>query len=73
MDTMHLAEPNSEVWFGFGFMAEQYGDVPAAENIYQCVEKPGLDYPGASYAVAQQHLATMQDESKSPKSSAGAR
>jgi hypothetical protein len=73
MDTMQLAEPNSEVWFGFGLVAEQDGDVAAAENIYQRVEKPGFDYPGASYAVAQRRLATMPDESKSPKSSAGAR
>ena len=70
---MHLAETNSEVWFGFGLIAERDGGAAAAENIYQRVEKPGFDYPGASYAVAQQRLATMPDESKSAKSSAGSR
>jgi hypothetical protein len=45
----------------------------AAEKIYKRVEKPKFDYPAASYAIAQQHLATMQNESKSPKSSAGQR
>lgn len=59
MDALHLEEPNSEVWFGFALIAEQYGVLDAAEKMYSRVEKPKGDYAGASYAIAQQHLTNL--------------
>lgn len=52
---------------------EKAAQLAAAENIYRRVEKPKIDYPAAFYAIAQQHLAMMQNESKFLKSSAGQR
>jgi hypothetical protein len=48
MDARHLEEPNSEVWFGFALIAERYGVLDAAEEMYSRVEKPKVDYPGTS-------------------------
>jgi tetratricopeptide (TPR) repeat protein len=64
MEASHLEEPNSEVWFGLGLIAEQYGVVDAAEKMYGRVEKPSTDYPGSSYTLAQLHLATLRDTAK---------
>jgi hypothetical protein len=59
-DVQHLEEPNSEVWFGLGVIAEQYGVLDAAEKMYDRVEKPKVDYPGPSYVIAQQHLSALR-------------
>ncbi len=59
MDAAQLEEPNSEVWFGFGLIAEQYGIVDAAESMYRRVEKPDFEYPGSSYVIAQKHIAAL--------------
>ena len=60
MDVQHDDEPSSEVWFGLGLVAEQYGAFNAAETMYHRVEKPKVEYPGSSYAVAQQRLSTLR-------------
>jgi tetratricopeptide (TPR) repeat protein len=67
MDSLHLEEPNSELWFGFGLIAEQYGEVEAAAKMYSQVEKPKFEYPGSSYACAQKHLAELHIASASAK------
>lgn len=59
MDAADLAEPDSEVWFALGLIAEQYGEMDVARNLYTRVEKPKLDGPGSSYSFAQQHLAAL--------------
>jgi len=56
MDSLKLDEPNSELWFGFGLIAEQYGEYEAAASMYSRMEKPKVEYPGTSYVLAQQHL-----------------
>ncbi len=33
------------MWFGFALIAEQYGVLDAAEQMYSRVEKPKVDYP----------------------------
>jgi len=60
MDDAHLEEPNSEIWFAFGLIAEQYGVTDAAGKILARVEKPKREYPGSSYMLAQQHLANLK-------------
>lgn len=52
MDAAKLEEPNSEVWFGFGLIAEQYGAVDAADSMYHRVEKPEFEHPGSSYVLS---------------------
>lgn len=60
MDDGHVEQPNSEIWFGFGLIAEQYGVFDAAEKMFTRVEKPKIEYPGSSYALAQEHLAKLK-------------
>jgi tetratricopeptide (TPR) repeat protein len=59
MDALHIEEPNSAIWFGLASIAEQYGVVDAATTMYGRVEKPKVDYPGTSYAIAQRHIAAL--------------
>jgi hypothetical protein len=64
MDDVHQEEPNSEIWFGFGLIAEQYGILDAAQKMFARVEKPKSEYPASSYALAQQHLASLKSSTK---------
>jgi tetratricopeptide (TPR) repeat protein len=70
MDAAQLEEPNSEVWFGFGLIAEQYGAADAADRMYHRVEKPEFEYPGSSYEISRRHLAAMGGTTKSLTGSA---
>jgi len=60
MDDGHLEQPNSEIWFGFGLIAEQYGINEAAQKMFARVEKPKTVSPGSTYALAQEHLAKLK-------------
>ena len=60
IDTLHLEEPNSQVLFGFGLIAEQYGEFEAAAKLYARSPKPKLDGPGSTYALAQKRLAALR-------------
>ncbi|HKF23313.1 MAG TPA: DUF3857 domain-containing protein [Candidatus Angelobacter sp.] len=60
MDVADMEEPDSEIWFGFGKIAEQYGENDAARVMYGRVEKPKIEYPGTSYSMAQQRLAAIK-------------
>jgi tetratricopeptide (TPR) repeat protein len=71
MDALHLEQPNSEIWFGLGLIAEQYGVADAAEKIYGRVEKGQVDYPATSYSIAQQHLAALRTAGGNSTKSAG--
>jgi tetratricopeptide (TPR) repeat protein/transglutaminase-like putative cysteine protease len=66
MDAAHFAEPNSEIWFGFGLIAEQYGITDAAQKMFALIEKPKDNYPATTYGLAQQHLAALQRLAKDP-------
>jgi tetratricopeptide (TPR) repeat protein len=71
MTAQYLEEPNGEVWFGFALIAEQYGALEAAEKMYQRVEKPKIDMPISTYALAQQHLAALHKVAMEPAKAAG--
>lgn len=71
MDALHVEEPNSEIWFGFASIAEQYGVFDAAEAMYRRVEKPKFDYPGTSYVIAQQRLAGLGKNTATTAKSVG--
>lgn len=66
MSTSKLDEPNSELWFGFGLIAEQYGVTDAAARMFARVEKPKAEFPGSTYAFAQQHLAALRHPPTTP-------
>ncbi|HJX84916.1 MAG TPA: hypothetical protein VJ723_11275, partial [Candidatus Angelobacter sp.] len=59
MDTAQEEEPGPEIWFGFGTIAEEYGEYDAARAMYVRMEKPKTDSPGSSYALGQQRLAAL--------------
>jgi tetratricopeptide (TPR) repeat protein len=71
MNAQHMEEPNSEIWFGFGLIAEQYGVVDAAENMFARIEKPKTNYPATTYELAQEHLTTLRKTKTAAAKSAG--
>jgi tetratricopeptide (TPR) repeat protein len=57
MTIANLSEPNSEIWYGFGSIYEQYGVNDAAIEAYQKVNKPeGPIAPTDTYVLARMHL-----------------
>jgi hypothetical protein len=50
-------------WYGFGRIAEQYGESEVATSDYNQVKKPKkpAQVPGSSYQLAQNRLAAMSD------------
>jgi tetratricopeptide (TPR) repeat protein len=71
MDLASMEEPDSEIWFGFGKLAEQYGESQAAQTIYARVEKPTVDGPGSSYSIAQLRLLALKNASVTAAKNAG--
>jgi len=61
MAAANLALPNSEVWFGFGSLYQQYGVDDAAIAAYEKVERPqGHIYAGDTYLLAQARLKELK-------------
>ncbi|HET7106540.1 MAG TPA: DUF3857 domain-containing protein [Candidatus Acidoferrum sp.] len=62
MDLLNMEEPDPNYWFGFGSIAEQYGELTAAAEDYRQVTKPAdrMNIPGSSYRLAQMRLAAME-------------
>jgi tetratricopeptide (TPR) repeat protein len=40
LETSHLGEPNEALWYGYGRLAELYGQADAAIGMYQRIERP---------------------------------
>ena len=70
MDAASLEEPNSAIWLGFGLIAEQYGVVEAAENMFGRVEKDQVESPASSFSIAQTHLEALHKSAKLSASNA---
>jgi tetratricopeptide (TPR) repeat protein/transglutaminase-like putative cysteine protease len=63
MAAADLAEPNSEMWYAFGTIYEQFGATQAAIAAFRKVEKPtGPVNPVDTWILAQQHLKTLGAE-----------
>jgi transglutaminase-like putative cysteine protease/Flp pilus assembly protein TadD len=60
MTAADLEEPNSAVWFGFGEIADQYGEIEAARTLYSRVEKSKMEAPGTNYSLAQKRLEALR-------------
>jgi len=71
LDAGSLEEPNAAVWFGFGKIAEEYGEAQTAQLIYSRVEKPKTDSPGSNYSLAQQRLQALKNLSITASTTAG--
>jgi hypothetical protein len=58
-----LNELDDSMWFGFGMVAEAYGDSESAREYYSNVEKPRKTLiPSTSvYAMAQQRIKHLHD------------
>ena len=61
MDLLNMDEPDPNYWFGFGRIAEQYGEFVSAMEDYRRVTKPAdpQSIPGSSYRLAQMRLAAI--------------
>jgi Flp pilus assembly protein TadD len=61
MDLLNLDEPESSYWYGFGRVAEQYGERAVASSDYNQVKKPTepTQMPGSSYRLAQNRLTAL--------------
>jgi hypothetical protein len=63
MAAANLEKPNSDVWFAFGEIYEQFGENDAATEAFRKVEKPtGLVDPVDTWELAQRHLKALQAE-----------
>jgi tetratricopeptide (TPR) repeat protein/transglutaminase-like putative cysteine protease len=70
MDEWNLDEPNDEVWYVLGRIAEQYGERSIAIADYRKLKKPDriLAIPTSTWWLAQMRLKAMgEDESSSMK------
>ena len=61
MDDWNLDEPNDEVWYALGRIAEQYGEREIAIADYRKLKKPkdALAIPTSSWRLAQMRLKAM--------------
>jgi len=60
-----LSEPNSEAWYGFGSIYEQYGVNDAAIEAFKKVERPeGRIGTASTYALAQSRLKDLESALK---------
>ncbi|HLJ90893.1 MAG TPA: DUF3857 domain-containing protein [Candidatus Angelobacter sp.] len=67
MDAAKMDEPDSAVWFAYGKIAEQYGEIEAAQKMYARVEKSPLELPGSNYRLAQDRLMALKGGSTTAK------
>ncbi|MGA8406275.1 MAG: DUF3857 domain-containing protein [Candidatus Acidiferrales bacterium] len=61
MDLDSLDEPNLQFWYGFGRIAEQFGERDLAVTDYNKVTAPkeSADIPGSTYLLAQRRLKVL--------------
>jgi len=69
MDDWNLDEPNDEVWYVLGRIAEQYGEREIAIADYRKLEKPKepLGIPTSTWRLAQMRLKAMGAEETAAK------
>jgi tetratricopeptide (TPR) repeat protein len=59
MEAAELEEPESNVWYVFGRIAEQYGRQASAQEAYARVEE-GRDRPNSTFQLAQKRLRSLK-------------
>jgi hypothetical protein len=61
MELVGIAKPDDQAWYGFGLVAEAYGDAESARDYYAHVQKPtkGVIQASSVYALSQARLAAL--------------
>ncbi|MEO8727722.1 MAG: transglutaminase domain-containing protein, partial [Acidobacteriaceae bacterium] len=64
MDADHLQEPNDAIWFGFGLIAEGYGEPAAALSAYSRIKGPKKNEPLAdsTFSLARHRIEALQQK-----------
>jgi transglutaminase-like putative cysteine protease/tetratricopeptide (TPR) repeat protein len=62
MEMVGIDRPDNSAWYGFGLVAEAYGDIESARDYYAKVEKPkkGMIVPSSVYALTQARLTALK-------------
>ena len=61
MEQVGIGKPDDSAWYGFGLVAEAYGDAESARDYYEHVQKPakGVIQPSSVYALSQARLKAL--------------
>jgi tetratricopeptide (TPR) repeat protein len=61
MEQTGIDKPDDQAWYGFGLVAEAYGDAESARDYYAQVQKPtkGVIQPSSVYALSQARLKAL--------------
>jgi len=61
MEQNGIDKPDDSAWYGFGLVAEAYGDAESARDYYAHVQKPtkGVIQPSSVYALSQARLKAL--------------
>ena len=61
MEQVGMAKPDDSAWYGFGLVAEAYGDAESARDYYAHVQKPpkGVIQASSVYALSQARLRAL--------------
>jgi hypothetical protein len=61
MEQVGIELPDDSTWYGFGLVAEAYGDAESARDYYAQVQKPkkGVIQASSVYALSQARLAAL--------------
>jgi transglutaminase-like putative cysteine protease len=61
MEQVGITQPDDSAWYGFGLVAEAYGDAESARDYYTHVQKPkkGVIQASSVYALSQARLAAL--------------
>ncbi len=64
MEMVGIDRPDDSAWYGFGLVAEAYGDTESARDYYAQVEKPkkGMIQASSVYALSQARLTALRSE-----------
>lgn len=73
MELGDLDEPNEAIWFGFGRIAEHYGEYEGARKAYERVEKPEDEsvLPVSTYTLAASRLRVIYAQLKGHSAATG--
>jgi hypothetical protein len=62
MEALSIEQPDDSAWYGFGLVAEAYGDAESARDYYAHVQKPrkGVIQASSVYALSQARIAALK-------------
>jgi predicted Zn-dependent protease len=62
MEQLSIDKPDDSAWYGFGLVAEAYGDADSARDYYSHVQKPkkGVITASSLYALSQARLTALR-------------